>query len=247
MDNVSIYPKMVYMPRKGRVVGIQEPRERPDGLHEKTSFYIGEHLERIAREKGFTTNGAVNGYQLAKAIGVSPPQVSRWLRNVRPARYEMIKKMAERLKVPVSHIIGDICDIVSIPVYEHVAAGFWVGQTSEYPSEYINVDKSKLRRFGLSENRVVGIRVKGDSMEPEIREGDIVLVADPAWLEPKNGDVVVVWMDGEGVVKRLKRERGAIRLISRNTKYKDIVISVEDVKSRKVVMAKVIELERVYN
>ena len=243
----ELFTNLVYMPRKGRTIGLQEPRERPDGPSDKAAFYIGEHLEQIAKELGLVKDGRVNGYQLAKKIGKAQSLVSRWLRNNRAVEYKTIKEVAERLRVPVDKLISGICDTLTIPVYEHVAAGFWVGQTSEYPSEYINVDKSKLRRFGLSENRVVGIRVKGDSMEPEIREGDIVLVADPAWLEPKNDDVVVVWMDGEGVVKRLKRERGAIRLISRNTKYKDIVISVEDVKSRKVVMAKVIELERVYN
>ncbi len=246
IDIAVIYSKLVYMPRKGRIVGIQEPRERADGLHEKTSFFIGEHLERIAREHGFTKDEAVNGYKLAQKIGVAPAQVSRWLRNIRPARYEMIEKIAEKLNVPVSRLIGDICGVVSIPVYEFVTAGAWNGQASEYPIEYISLDKAKLTRFGLPENRVIGITVKGDSMEPEIKEGDIVLVADPAWLKPQNGDVVVAWIDGEGVVKRFKKENKVIRLISRNPKYDDIIISADTTEFHNVVIAKVIELERMY-
>lgn len=235
------------MPKKGRIVGLQEPRERPDGLSPKTSIYIGEHLEKLARERGLIKNGQVVGYRVAKVINKNQALVSRWLRNVQGVEYETLQEIAKAFNVPISYFLEPICQSVTIPVYEHVAAGFWTGETSEYPSEYISVDKSRLKKFGLKENRIIGIRVKGDSMEPEIKEGDIVLVADPAWLQPKSGDVVVVWMDGEGVVKRLRRERGGIRLISTNKKYQDIVISREDLRKRNVVIAKVIELEREYN
>ena len=66
------------------------------------------------------------------------------------------------------------------------------------------------------------LRVRGNSMEPEMREGDR-LVVDTARRVPATGEMFVLW-DGNGlVVKRIEtvREPGPprLRLISANPDY----------------------------
>ena len=71
------------------------------------------------------------------------------------------------------------------------------------------------------------VRVEGDSMEGAgIFSGD-VLVVDRS-VEPTNGAIVVAAVQGGLVVKRLKREREGLFLMSEQTGYAPIAISEQD-------------------
>ena len=61
------------------------------------------------------------------------------------------------------------------------------------------------------------IEVDGDSMEPLYKNGDNVLVSTAA--EVQIGDIGIFIVDGDGYIKKL----GEDRLISVNSKYKDII------------------------
>ena len=66
------------------------------------------------------------------------------------------------------------------------------------------------------------LRIAGDSMEPLVGDGEIVLVAKTEILG--NGDVGIFYLDGEQYCKRLVGNR----LVSENKKYGDIDISNSD-------------------
>ena len=75
------------------------------------------------------------------------------------------------------------------------------------------------------------LRVRGNSMEPEMREGDR-LVVDSARRVPATGEMFVLW-DGNGlVVKRIEtvREPGPprLRLISANPDYASYTCLAQD-------------------
>ena len=64
----------------------------------------------------------------------------------------------------------------------------------------------------------VYLRVKGDSMEPELHEGDLVLVQVQDTIE--SGEYAVVLVDNEdGLVKKIEIDRTHITLISENPYY----------------------------
>ena len=68
---------------------------------------------------------------------------------------------------------------------------------------------------------VFALRVKGDSMEPEFREGDVVIV-NPH-VEAKPGDYVIVKNDEEeATFKQLKNYGDTTVLHPLNAKYPDI-------------------------
>ena len=75
------------------------------------------------------------------------------------------------------------------------------------------------------------LRVRGDSMEPELRDGDRLMV-DVARRVPATGEMFVLW-DGNGlVVKRIEVVPDAgpprLRLISANPHYTDYTCDVEE-------------------
>ncbi len=66
--------------------------------------------------------------------------------------------------------------------------------------------------------------VDGDSMEPTIPKGSVVAIKPVSVWELKNGDVVVVRLDGEHALKRVYFDKRKIILRSDNPKYKDIIV-----------------------
>ena len=83
----------------------------------------------------------------------------------------------------------------------------------------------------LANHRLFFVKVKGNSMEPRIFEGDIVLVDKDAPIG--KGDLVAaILKDGELVIKRYWKDRGdgTIILESINHGYPPIVVKPKDLK-----------------
>jgi DNA polymerase V len=74
-------------------------------------------------------------------------------------------------------------------------------------------------------NRYV-IRVTGDSMQPRIEDGDLILVDYS--MEPRPGNIVVAMINGAAVVKKFLRQNAQIILRSTNPKYADIEVKETD-------------------
>lgn len=60
------------------------------------------------------------------------------------------------------------------------------------------------------------LQVKGASMEPTLREGDVVIVKKQPTVD--SGDIAIVLVNGdEATVKRVKKQEEGITLIATNT------------------------------
>ena len=108
----------------------------------------------------------------------------------------------------------DIKDGFVIPILEQsLSAG--KGQPlpdSDVYRGYIEVP-GELKRYGKN---LAALQVNGDSMEPTLKRGDLVICDSCGW----DGEgVYVIHMDGCGYVKRLSHKPGKIIVISDNPKY----------------------------
>ncbi|MCL2162238.1 MAG: XRE family transcriptional regulator [Betaproteobacteria bacterium] len=90
-----------------------------------------------------------------------------------------------------------------IPRLSYVQAGCWM-ETS-YPGPDDDVDDWILSEFKLSQG-AFALRIRGDSMMPEFREGDTVII-DPE-VPPKPGDFVVAKSGGGEATFMKYRPRG---------------------------------------
>ena len=83
---------------------------------------------------------------------------------------------------------------------------------SDVSTGYIAVPK-ELKRYG---NNLTALYVNGDSMEPTLQRGDLIVCDSCGW----DGEgIYALRMDGGGYVKRLARKPGKIVVISDNPKY----------------------------
>lgn len=109
-------------------------------------------------------------------------------------------------------------EIVDIPVYGQIAAGF--AQDSEQEQQgCISID---IASIGIPRSaRTFALKVKGDSMiNAHICSGDTVILE---FREPKNGDVVAALIDGETTLKRYLVEKGKPFLRAENEDFPDLV------------------------
>lgn len=111
-------------------------------------------------------------------------------------------------------------ELTEILVTEKVAAG--VGYSygnNEVTSFY--TDREDLMQYDMA------TRVFGDSMEPELSDGDIILLKQG--YDNVNGDIYVVDFDGKSYVKKLYNDGNHFVLKSINKKYSDIIIYTSDI------------------
>lgn len=92
--------------------------------------------------------------------------------------------------------------------------GFQV-EPEQYDGETQGVPTRWVLKEGLSRDSLLAITVRGESMEPALYEGDVIVV-NTRDIKPVDGAVYVVNYEGEVVVKRLIRDAGMWWLTSDN-------------------------------
>jgi phage repressor protein C with HTH and peptisase S24 domain len=116
-------------------------------------------------------------------------------------------------------------DYYTVPVWSSVQAG--TGHLSEQTAEVVDEVLLATEEYKA---KCFAIQIKGDSMEPEIKDGDIGIFEPPNGLQPAENDVVIVELEGHGqwMVKRLKiNGPSRIELISSNQDNPPIRVSLD--------------------
>lgn len=138
--------------------------------------------------------------------------------------------------VPMDRDLANFKSGISIPVYGRVAAGIPIEMIEEIiDMEEITEDLAKSGSF-------FGLQIKGDSMEPKISEGDVVIVRQQE--DAESGDIVIVTVNGtDAACKRLRKYRDGIELISTNPSYGPKFFNNKQIEEMPVrIIGKVVEL-----
>ena len=108
---------------------------------------------------------------------------------------------------------------------------------------YPRIDKIELMaKHWNIEGEFFALRVKGDSMEPRIKEGDIVIVRKQDDVD--NGDLAVMLVNGdEATLKKIQKFNGGINLIPSNPSYAVMTYTSQEILDLPVrCLGKVVEL-----
>jgi phage repressor protein C with HTH and peptisase S24 domain len=85
------------------------------------------------------------------------------------------------------------------------------------PPVFFRVDWINAR--GYKAEKLMALKVSGESMEPGLWDGDLVVI-NSADTQPTDGEVFVANYEGEVVIKRLERNAGEWWLTSDNPRFK---------------------------
>lgn len=173
---------------------------------------------------------------LAKKLGrKSSSSISEWEKGKYTPKMATLKQIAEifnvniddlmkkDLKNPTDEVIQPL-PVKEIPIVSQISAGLPI-YAEENILEHTYIATKKLN----SNKEIFGLRVNGDSMDKEFRDGDVVIVEKDAVVE--NGQIAVVQVNGyNATVKRVRYEKDRIILIpeSNNPAHYPQVYSQDD-------------------
>lgn len=120
-----------------------------------------------------------------------------------------------------------------IPVLGRVAAGIPI-DAIENVIDYEEV--------GYDADDYFALQIHGNSMEPRMYEGDVVIVRRQE--DAENGDIVIITVNGDDATcKRLMKYPGGIALVSLNPIFQPMMFTKEDAEQKPIrVLGKVVEI-----
>jgi phage repressor protein C with HTH and peptisase S24 domain len=201
--------------------------------------------------------------RLAKATGVSPSAFRKWLKGIAEPSRDRLVALAEAAGVNVSWLAqgegmapdllrlaarahsprsaelagnADIAQFLVLPKRPEAAAAGSGSPVPEMPTEFIAFRHDWMRAtFGREPGDLILEVAIGESMEPGIRNGDLLLI-DTTDRTFRNFGIYVIEARGERLVKRVQRKfDGSLILISDNAVYQPESISAELAKEVRVI------------
>ena len=193
------------------------------------------------RIKSIRTELGIKQIDLAQRLNIRQNTLSNWETGKSEPDSAMLKKLAQELETTVDYLVGGPppgkISGVRIPVLGDVAAGIPIEAVTDIV-DYEEIDAA-LARTG----EFFGLRIKGASMEPRMREGDVVIVRRQDTAD--TGDTVVVLVNGDSAtVKKIKYGPDGITLLPTNPTFDPIFYSAAEVEQLPVrVIGRVVEPE----
>jgi len=201
---------------------------------------VGQRIFRVRKKKKITRK------QIADFLDVHETTIKRYEDGTtKKIPTEVVERIAKFLNVSIDYLTGWEYESQSqqglqIPVLGTVAAGIPISAVEDI------LDYEEVPQSWESQGEFFGLRIKGDSMEPRMESGDVVIVRQQS--DANSGDTVIVLVNGDDATcKRLQKTDNGIMLVSTNPKYPPMFYSNEDIRTKPVViLGKVVELRQKY-
>lgn len=184
----------------------------------------------------------VNAKEMSNAIKVPYTTVLSWINAEYYPRIDKIEKMSDFFGCLKSDLIEDKTPDIAeskgklIPVLGTVAAGVPILATENILDyEEISEEMAKTGEF-------FALQIKGNSMEPKISEGDVVIVRQQEDVE--SGQVAIVLVNGDDATcKKFVKHDNGISLVSLNPSYSPMFFTLEEIGEKPIrIIGRVVEL-----
>lgn len=195
--------------------------------------------------------------QLADMLGITQATLSGWETEKFEIDNASLSKCADIFGVSIDYLFGRTNEVsptyffneeennspskgIKIPVLGRVVAGIPVEAVEEI-LEYEEITPEM-----AAQGEHFALQIKGDSMEPRMLSGDVVIVRKQS--DVNTGDTAVVLVNGnEATIKKIKKSDDGIMLIPTNPNYEVMFYSKEQIKTLPVsIIGKVVELRCKY-
>lgn len=169
--------------------------------------------------------------ELGERAGLSQSTIGQYAKGGVDPKIGVLARIAEATGRPLSWLLfggekppahqGD--DFVAVPLLpEAVSAGDGaLAEMNDFAVDRLLMFRADwMRGIGVNPKRAHVLRVRGDSMEPTLFEGDVVL-CDISETSLAGGGMFVILTEDGPVVKRLERDDdGVVLVVSDNARYR---------------------------
>lgn len=182
--------------------------------------------------------------EIAKDLGYNSTTFNTWCVGKIIPSTGKIQKIADYFGIGKSDLLDDKSLLhgksrtvgITIKVLGRVAAGI--------PIEAIEnvIDTEEISEDMAKNGEYFGLQIHGDSMEPRMYEGDVVIVRQQD--DAESGDIVIAMINGnDATCKRLTKYASGIALTSLNSKYEPMMFTNQEIIEKPVkIIGKVVEL-----
>lgn len=194
---------------------------------------LNEKIKRLRKEHGY------NQTKVAEKIGVSQNAYSRYELGLSEPKYFVLSELAKLYGMTVESILDNepIQKVgFKIPVLGTIPAGIPIEAVEEI------LDYEEIPQEWTTQGEYFGLKVKGNSMEPRIMNGDVVICRKQESAD--SGDVCVIMVNGnDATLKQIKKDANGISLVPFNQNYSPMFYSNEQIATLPVrIIGKVVEL-----
>lgn len=187
---------------------------------------------------------SVSQTEICNTLGFKMPTFSDWVNAKTYPRIDKIELMANYFGISKADLVEEHStqsansNAVIIKVLGRVAAGIPIEAITDI------VDEEEISEELARTGDFFGLKISGDSMEPDIHNGDTVIVRKQE--DAESDEIVIALVNGnDGVCKRLKKYNDSIALISLNPNYEPMYFNQEEISEKPVqIIGKVVELRR---
>jgi len=193
-------------------------------------------LKRIREQKGISQK------VLADKIGVAQSTVGMWENGKNKPEYGTLLRIAEYFDINVDYlvngnqIIQPESGMIKIPVIGQISAGIPIEAVEDI------LGYEEMTQEMAATGDFFALLIKGDSMEPRIKQNDILIVRRQSDVD--SGDIAVVLVNGyDATVKKIMKHQDGISLVSFNSTYAPTFYTTNEVKTLPVeILGEVVEL-----
>ena len=223
---------------------IRLTREKLGLTQENVAKIVGVAIQTIYKyEHEIVTNIPLDKLEkIASALQTTPAYLMGW-KEIEKQNDEIVDEVVKMLDDPnyLKRKKG-----VRIPVFGNVAAGVPILAIENYDRDDPD-DWEEISEKMANTGDFIALRIHGDSMEPRMQEGDVVIVR----LQPniETGDIAIVRINGdEATCKKIKKTPEGLTLISTNPTYDPMFFTPKEVQTLPVeIIGKVVELRAKYD
>lgn len=196
------------------------------------------NLKRLMKEKRKTAP------MLARYLGISDQTVYSWFNERAYPRSTNLERIATYLNVTAEQLTGsnkdDSVSAIRIPVLGKVRAGVPLDAIEEI------IDWEEIPSAMARSGEYFALQIKGDSMNPRMFEGDVVIVKKQSTIEC--GQIAIVLVNGyEATCKKIKISADGITLIGFNPDFVPLKYSAADIINLPVqIVGRVVECRQKY-
>lgn len=202
------------------------------------------HTNRV---KELRKRNNISQQKLASLLNVHQTAISQWETGRTTPDIETANTMAKLFNVSLDYLLGrEVPDQespprkkgVRIPVLGIVPAGIPI-EAIEDILGYEEITEEMARN-----GQHFALKIKGDSMIPDIKDGDIVIVRMQPDVE--SGETAIVRINGdEATCKRVVKYKTGISIVANNPAYESRFFTNEEIMELPVtVVGKIVELRR---
>ena len=181
---------------------------------------IADRLKDLRKQNHMTQTA------LAKRLNVTQTAISQWETDRTRPDQELLGKIASIFSVSVDYLLGENADknghsseFFRIPVFGSIPAGVPI-EAIEDVEGYVEMQSVP----GYNNNEFFALRISGNSMSPEYKNGDVVIFHAQETCE-SGQDCAVIVDNEDATFKRVRFSEKGLTLQPLNPDYEPIVFS----------------------